>query len=66
MAAPLADNSQQLGSQETKQIRKNPEHRKIGFTNKDVEMWTNPCSSESIMESAFTNPDILTSVNGVS
>ncbi|KAL7030512.1 hypothetical protein ACKWTF_006689 [Chironomus riparius] len=64
VAAPLADSSQQSGSQETKQIRKNPEHRKIGFTNKDVEMWTNPCSSESIMDSAFTNPDILTSVNG--
>lgn len=67
MAAPLADSSQQSSSsQEIKQVKRNPEHRKIGFSNKDVEMWINPCSSEGMIDSSLTNPDILTSVNGVS
>ena len=66
MAAPLADSSQQTGSQEIKQTRKNPDHRKIGFTNKDVEMWTNPCSSESIMDSNISVPDVIANYKEVS
>ncbi|XP_070494696.1 uncharacterized protein [Chironomus tepperi] len=58
VAAPLADSSQQSGSIEKKHNKKSSEEKKNIFTNKDVEMWTNPCSSESIMDSSISVSDM--------